>query len=222
MGPDCGTAVVGGVALGFANVVRPGSVGIVAASGTGRPAGDVPPRRTPASASATASVSAAATCQAEVKGRSTRQALAALAADEATDVRPRRLQAPGRRGARGHAGVCRGAGRAGPLGGCSAQDGPTSPPPSRPPCVPTDTRCRRGRSRTTDQEPVKAGALRGLFCGGTLADEAMLDRERDARRHPLQHPALRDLAPRRRPARRRPRRHRLRRRHADPAGGPTR
>ena len=35
MGPDCGTAHVGGVALGFANVVRPGTVGVVAASGTG-------------------------------------------------------------------------------------------------------------------------------------------------------------------------------------------
>ena len=35
MGPDCGTAVVDGVGLGFANVVRPGPVGIVAASGTG-------------------------------------------------------------------------------------------------------------------------------------------------------------------------------------------
>lgn len=35
MGPDCGTAVVGGVGLGFANVVQPGPVGIVAASGTG-------------------------------------------------------------------------------------------------------------------------------------------------------------------------------------------
>jgi FdrA protein len=35
MGPDCGTAVVGGLGLGFANVVRPGPVGIVAASGTG-------------------------------------------------------------------------------------------------------------------------------------------------------------------------------------------
>ncbi|HET8717458.1 MAG TPA: FdrA family protein [Nocardioidaceae bacterium] len=35
MGPDCGTAVLGGVGLGFANVVRPGPVGIVAASGTG-------------------------------------------------------------------------------------------------------------------------------------------------------------------------------------------
>lgn len=35
MGPDCGTAIIGGVPLGFANNVRKGSIGIVAASGTG-------------------------------------------------------------------------------------------------------------------------------------------------------------------------------------------
>ncbi len=35
MGPDCGTAIVSGLALGFANVVRRGPVGVVAASGTG-------------------------------------------------------------------------------------------------------------------------------------------------------------------------------------------
>lgn len=35
MGPDCGTAIVNGIPLGFANVVRRGSIGIVAASGTG-------------------------------------------------------------------------------------------------------------------------------------------------------------------------------------------
>lgn len=35
LGPDCGTALVGGVGLGFANRVRRGAVGIVAASGTG-------------------------------------------------------------------------------------------------------------------------------------------------------------------------------------------
>lgn len=35
MGPDCGTAVINGVPLGFANVVRRGSVGLVGASGTG-------------------------------------------------------------------------------------------------------------------------------------------------------------------------------------------
>lgn len=35
MGPDCGTAIVDGVPLGFANVVRRGAVGVVGASGTG-------------------------------------------------------------------------------------------------------------------------------------------------------------------------------------------
>ncbi|WP_327091051.1 FdrA family protein [Nonomuraea sp. NBC_01738] len=35
MGPDCGTAVIAGAGLGFANVLRPGPVGVVAASGTG-------------------------------------------------------------------------------------------------------------------------------------------------------------------------------------------
>ena len=35
MGPDCGTAIINGVGLGFANRVRPGQVGLVGASGTG-------------------------------------------------------------------------------------------------------------------------------------------------------------------------------------------
>jgi FdrA protein len=35
MGPGAGTAVLGGVGLGFANAVRPGRVGVVAAAGTG-------------------------------------------------------------------------------------------------------------------------------------------------------------------------------------------
>ncbi len=35
MGPDCGTAILGGVGLGFANRVQSGPVGIVGASGTG-------------------------------------------------------------------------------------------------------------------------------------------------------------------------------------------
>jgi FdrA protein len=35
MGPDCGTAIIAGAALGFANAVRRGSIGLVGASGTG-------------------------------------------------------------------------------------------------------------------------------------------------------------------------------------------
>jgi FdrA protein len=35
MGPDCGTAIIGGVGIGFANVVRRGPIGVIGASGTG-------------------------------------------------------------------------------------------------------------------------------------------------------------------------------------------
>lgn len=35
MGPDCGTAIIRGVPLGFANIVHQGAIGLVGASGTG-------------------------------------------------------------------------------------------------------------------------------------------------------------------------------------------
>ena len=35
LGPDCGSAIIGGVGFGFSNVVRPGPIGLVCASGTG-------------------------------------------------------------------------------------------------------------------------------------------------------------------------------------------
>src|SRR5204863_4875342 len=35
MGPDCGTAIINGVPLAFANVVRRGKIGCIGASGTG-------------------------------------------------------------------------------------------------------------------------------------------------------------------------------------------
>ncbi len=35
MGPDCGTAIINGIPLAFANVINRGNIGIVAASGTG-------------------------------------------------------------------------------------------------------------------------------------------------------------------------------------------
>ena len=42
MGPDCGTAIVGGVGLGFSHTLAAGPVGLVAASGHRRAAGAVP------------------------------------------------------------------------------------------------------------------------------------------------------------------------------------
>jgi len=35
MGPDCGTSLIGGVGIGFANVIRKGSIGAIGAAGTG-------------------------------------------------------------------------------------------------------------------------------------------------------------------------------------------
>lgn len=35
MGPDCGTSLIGGVGVGFANVVRKGTIGVIGAAGTG-------------------------------------------------------------------------------------------------------------------------------------------------------------------------------------------
>ena len=35
MGPDCGTSLIGGVGIGFANLVRRGKIGVIAAAGTG-------------------------------------------------------------------------------------------------------------------------------------------------------------------------------------------
>ena len=35
MGPDCGTSLIGGIGIGFANVVRKGSIGAIGAAGTG-------------------------------------------------------------------------------------------------------------------------------------------------------------------------------------------
>ncbi|MDT5027181.1 MAG: FdrA protein [Micromonosporaceae bacterium] len=85
MGPDCGTAVIGGVGLGFANVVRPGPVGLVAASGTGA--------QQVMSLLATAGVGIShclgvggRDLSTAIAGRSTHAALDALDADPATEL----------------------------------------------------------------------------------------------------------------------------------------
>ena len=85
MGPDCGTAIVNGVGLGFANIVQPGPVGIVGAAGTGiqqlccllDDAG-VGVRNALGTGSHDLSV--------EVGGSSTLRGLAALDADPSTEV----------------------------------------------------------------------------------------------------------------------------------------
>jgi len=172
MGPDCGTAVIGGVSLGFANVVRRGPIGIVAASGTGAQqvmclldAADV-------GMSHCLGVGGRDLSSA-VAGRSTRQALAALATDPATDSilvvskppAPEVLAAlestANSLGKQVHWATL-GAGRPDLTAAVEAMliaeghDVPSWP------------------EWPVDQLPAPSGYLRGLFCGGTLADEAML------------------------------------------------
>jgi FdrA protein len=180
MGPDCGTAHIGGVALGFANVVRPGSVGIVAASGTG--AQQVMCLLDAAGVGVSHCLGVGGRdLKAAVGGRSTRQALEALADDPATESvvvvsKPPDAEVLGEveaqataLGLRVHWAVL-GAGRPDLTASveqflrAQGHAVPTWPTwPSWPSTAgdPGDGGLTRG------------AALRGLFCGGTLADEAM-------------------------------------------------
>ena len=82
MGPDCGTAVVGGVALGFANAVRHGRRH---RRGVGTGAQQVMCLLDAADVGVSHCLGVGGRdLSAAVSGRSTKQALAALAADEAT------------------------------------------------------------------------------------------------------------------------------------------
>ncbi|MFD0532605.1 FdrA family protein [Actinomadura luteofluorescens] len=189
MGPDCGTAVVGGAGLGFANAVRPGPVGVVAASGTG-------------AQQLMCLLDAAGTgvshvlgvggrdLSPEVSGRSALAALAALDADPATELIVLVSKPPApqvldliREAARrldtpvvfalplpGEDDLTRAAEKALRALG--------QPVPAWP----------RWTSRG-GAAPVPGRALRGLFAGGTLRDEAemiardALGRELEARGH---------------------------------------
>jgi FdrA protein len=84
MGPDCGTAIISGVALGFANVVRPGPVGLVAASGTGAQQVSCLLDMAGVGVSHVIGVGGRDLSEA-VGGRATLDALAALDADPATE-----------------------------------------------------------------------------------------------------------------------------------------
>lgn len=85
MGPECGTAMLGGVGLGFANAVRSGSVGIVAAAGTGAQEASVLLDRAGAGVSQIVGVGGR-DLSADVGGIMFRQGMELLAADDGTDT----------------------------------------------------------------------------------------------------------------------------------------
>jgi FdrA protein len=85
MGPECGTSIVGGVGLGFANRVRAGAIGLVGASGTGLQEVTALIHRLGGGISH-AIGTGGRDLHAEIGGVTTRQAIELLAADGATRV----------------------------------------------------------------------------------------------------------------------------------------
>lgn len=173
MGPDCGTAAIGGVGLGFANAVRPGPVGLVAASGTG--AQQLMCLLDGAGIGVSNCIGVGGRdLSTEVAGRATRQALTMLDADPATQLivvvsKPpapevadeitayaEKLDTPVQLAllGRGRPDLTSAAQSA-----VEAVGGTWSEP----------------RSWPLESAPVRSpGSLRGLFAGGTLCDEAMV------------------------------------------------
>jgi FdrA protein len=85
MGPECGTAMLGGVGLGFANEVRRGPVGIVAAAGTGAQEASVLLDRAGSGVSEIVGVGGR-DLTADVGGIMFRQGMELLAADDGTEL----------------------------------------------------------------------------------------------------------------------------------------
>lgn len=173
MGPDCGTAIVGGVGLGFANAVASGPVGVAAASGTGAQ------QLTSLLHTADVGVShclglGGRDLSETVDGRAARAALRALDADPATEVIVLVSKPPHERVARELRAFAETL--ATPVQFALLGDGqPTiteaaenvlhhlnKPVPAWPTWGDT------GASEVTE------GRLCGLFAGGTLCDEAMI------------------------------------------------
>ena len=171
MGPDCGTAMVGGVALGFCNVVRAGSVGVVAASGTGAQqvmclldAADV-------GVSHVLGVGGR-DLSAAVGGRSTKQALAALAADPATERIVVVSKPPAAEVLSDIESYAAGLGK--PVHWATLGAGKPDLTAAVEAVLAKVGRDVTWPSWEVDQPTPTGPSLRGLFVGGTLADEAML------------------------------------------------
>jgi FdrA protein len=174
MGPDCGTAILNGVSLGFGNAVQAGPVGIVGASGTGIQA--IACRLDAAGVGISQAIGTGGRdLDARVGGTTTLRALEMLADDLETEVIvvvakspdpevAERVAAAGARSGKevvlafpGFAGD--GVEHVGSLEEAAAASaaavGATLPAPAR--------------AGSAGETP---GAIRGLFSGGTLRDEA--------------------------------------------------
>jgi FdrA protein len=173
MGPDAGTAVVGGLGLGFANALRPGPVGMVAASGTG--AQQVSCLLDAAGVGVSAIIGVGGRdLSAAVAGRSTLAAMELLDAHQGTELIVV-LSKPPDPAVADHLRAAAAKLRTPALVAFVGRGQPDMT------AVTTDVLAAVGAEPVRaaewpapyDREP-RAGFLRGLFSGGTLCDEAMV------------------------------------------------
>ncbi len=171
MGPDCGTARVRGVGLGFANAVESGPVGLVAASGSGAQQLCCLLDHAGVGVSHVLGVGGR-DLSAEVAARSTFQALEALDADPATELIVLVSKTPDSAVAASLEAAVKTLST--PV--VMALVGPGRPDLSE---VATEVARLMGRARpvwfhlgASPEDVPRGGALWGLFVGGTLCQEA--------------------------------------------------
>ncbi|MEP7021264.1 MAG: FdrA family protein [Pseudonocardiales bacterium] len=172
LGPDCGTAVVGGIGLGFSHTLDPGPVGMVAASGTG--AQQILCLLDAAGVGITAALGVGGRdLSAAVAGRSTRAALAALDDDPATELIIVVSKPPADDVAadvRAYAQTLRTPVHFALIG--AGQPDLTAAAEQALTALGADVPTWPTWAGRPDQP--RSGSLRGLFAGGTLCDEAMV------------------------------------------------
>jgi FdrA protein len=214
MGPDCGTAILSGLGLGFANVVRRGTIGIVGASGTGIQ--EVASLVHQAGQGISHAIGTGSRdLQAAVGGVTTLQAIELLRQDAATQAivlisKPSDPVVAER--------VLRALAETGKAAIAYLQGSDVDAPPAvvRAASLAEAAALASGMSRFAEHNeprPTPSGEpprqVRGLFCGGTLAQEASAvlgeavphavidfgdDEYTRGRAHPMIDPALRNQA----------------------------
>ena len=177
MGPDCGTAYLGGIGLGFANVVPRGRIGCVAASGTGLQA--VVSQLAALGEGISHGIGVGGRdLSAEVGGTMTTLALAALARDPRTEAALPALESAIRATGKPVVVCCLGAASSGAPGTwVSTLDDAADAAAALLRGVSWSPRAFSDpdsvRARLAALGPAR-GTIRGLYTGGTLAHEARL------------------------------------------------
>ena len=167
MGADCGTAILDGVALGFANAVQRGPVGIVGASGTGTQ--EVCCLLDLAGIGISHAIGVGGRdLRAEVGGTMFRRGIELLAADDGTEVIVAISKPPDPEVA---AAITEAAAQAGKpvVMALLGLEGTLEDAAAR--AAQLSGGALPGFEETAAPSP---GYIRGLYCGGTLCDEAMV------------------------------------------------